>query len=83
VPKSTAVAPVNPPPVMVTGVPPLSGPLAGATLVTAGAALAMVVLVEAVPVMAPAVSATFAVTALAAAGSTVRVMTAGAFWSLA
>ena len=38
VPKSTAVAPVNPVPVIVTGVPPAAGPLFGLTPVTVGAA---------------------------------------------
>jgi len=35
-PKLTAVAPVNPVPVMVTGVPPVLGPEPGLRLVTAG-----------------------------------------------
>ena len=35
-PNMTAVAPVNPVPVMVTTVPPVTGPLAGVRLVTAG-----------------------------------------------
>src|SRR6478735_9103093 len=38
-PKLTAVAPVNPVPVIVTDVPPAAGPLVGLTLVTVGAAL--------------------------------------------
>ena len=38
-PKVTAVAPVKPVPVIVTEVPPVSGPDAGATLVTVGAAI--------------------------------------------
>ena len=38
VPKSTAVAPVNPVPVIVTRVPPAAGPLFGLTPVTVGAA---------------------------------------------
>ena len=38
VPKSTAVAPVKPVPVIVTDVPPLVGPAAGLMPVTAGAA---------------------------------------------
>ena len=38
VPKSTAVAPVKPVPVIVTRVPPASGPLVGLRPVTAGAA---------------------------------------------
>ena len=38
VPKSTAVAPVKPVPVIVTDVPPAAGPAAGLTPVTAGAA---------------------------------------------
>ena len=38
VPKFTAVAPVKPVPVIVTGVPPASGPLVGLMPVTAGAA---------------------------------------------
>ena len=38
VPKLTAVAPVNPVPVIVTGVPPAAGPLAGLMPVTTGAA---------------------------------------------
>src|SRR5580704_11730414 len=37
-PKSTAVAPVNPVPVIVTVVPPADGPLSGLTPVTVGAA---------------------------------------------
>ena len=37
VPKSTAVAPVKPVPVIVTDVPPATGPLVGLTAVTAGA----------------------------------------------
>ncbi len=37
-PKSTAVAPVNPVPVMVTDVPPAAGPVFGLTAVTVGAA---------------------------------------------
>jgi hypothetical protein len=36
-PKSTAVAPVKPVPVIVTLVPPAVGPLLGLTLVTVGA----------------------------------------------
>ena len=36
-PKFTAVAPVNPVPVIVTDVPPAAGPLLGVTLVTVGA----------------------------------------------
>jgi hypothetical protein len=36
VPKSTALAPVNPVPVMVTAVPPAGGPVAGETEVTVG-----------------------------------------------
>ena len=39
VPKSTAVAPVSPVPVIVTGVPPAYGPLVGARAVTVGAAM--------------------------------------------
>ena len=39
VPKSTAVAPVNPEPVIVTVVPPAVGPLFGLTPVTVGAAV--------------------------------------------
>jgi hypothetical protein len=35
-PKSTAIAPLKPEPVMVTAVAPLEGPLGGETLVTAG-----------------------------------------------
>jgi hypothetical protein len=35
-PKSTAIVPLKPEPVMVTAVPPLEGPLGGETLVTAG-----------------------------------------------
>ena len=35
-PKSTAVAPVNPLPLIVTVAPPVVGPLAGLTLVTTG-----------------------------------------------
>ena len=38
VPKSTAVTPVKPNPVIVTNVPPLAGPNVGLTLVTVGAA---------------------------------------------
>ena len=38
-PKSTSVAPVKPEPVMVTLVPPASGPLVGLTAVTAGTVL--------------------------------------------
>ena len=38
VPKSTAVAPVKPVPVIVTEVPPAVGPVVGLRLVTAGAA---------------------------------------------
>ena len=38
VPKSTAVAPVKPVPVIVTSVPPSVGPLVGLTPVTVGAA---------------------------------------------
>ena len=38
VPKSTAVAPVKPVPVIVTGVPPASEPLVGVRPVTVGAA---------------------------------------------
>ena len=38
VPKSTAVAPVKPVPVIVTEVPPVKGPAAGLTPVTVGAA---------------------------------------------
>lgn len=34
--KSTAVAPVNPEPVMVTGIPPVVYPVAGVTLATIG-----------------------------------------------
>jgi hypothetical protein len=37
----TAVAPVNPVPVIVIEVPPASGPLAGETLVTVGTAAAV------------------------------------------
>jgi hypothetical protein len=37
-PKSTALAPVKPVPVMVTGVPPAIGPALGATELTVGAA---------------------------------------------
>jgi hypothetical protein len=37
-PKLTAVAPVNPVPVMVTDVPPASGPALGRIAVTVGAA---------------------------------------------
>ena len=37
-PKLTAVAPVKPVPVMVTEVPPASGPAVGLTAVTVGAA---------------------------------------------
>ena len=37
-PKVTAVAPSNPVPVMVTVVPPLTGPLGGLTAVMVGAA---------------------------------------------
>ena len=37
VPKSTAVAPVKPVPVIVTGVPPATGPLVGLMPVTVGA----------------------------------------------
>ena len=40
VPKSTAVAPVKPVPVIVTKVPPAAGPLVGLMPVTAGAAAA-------------------------------------------
>ena len=40
VPKSTAVAPVNPVPVIVTKVPPAAGPLVGLMPVTVGAAAA-------------------------------------------
>ena len=40
VPKSTAVAPVNPVPVIVTAVPPAAGPLFGLMPVTVGAAAA-------------------------------------------
>jgi hypothetical protein len=36
-PNVTAVAPVNPVPVIVTLVPPVAGPEVGATLVTVGA----------------------------------------------
>jgi hypothetical protein len=36
-PKFTAVAPLNPVPLMVTDVPPDGGPVAGLTLVTTGA----------------------------------------------
>ena len=36
-PKLTALAPVNPVPVIVTDVPPVDGPLSGLTLVTVGA----------------------------------------------
>ena len=36
-PKSTAVAPVKPVPVIVTDVPPATGPLVGLTPVTVGA----------------------------------------------
>lgn len=35
-PNQTVVAPVNPPPLTVTDVPPVGGPLAGATADTAG-----------------------------------------------
>ena len=38
-PKSTAVAPVNPVPVIVTGVPPAVEPVAGLKPVTVGAAV--------------------------------------------
>jgi hypothetical protein len=38
-PKSTAVAPVNPVPVIVTVVPPAAGPYVGATDVTVGAGM--------------------------------------------
>ena len=38
VPKSTAVAPLKPVPVIVTDVPPADGPAAGLTAVTVGAA---------------------------------------------
>ena len=38
VPKSTAVAPVKPVPVIVTNVPPAAGPLVGLRPVTVGAA---------------------------------------------
>ena len=38
-PKSTAVAPVKPVPVIVTGVPPAVGPLVGLKAVTAGATM--------------------------------------------
>ena len=41
VPKSTAVAPVKPVPVIVTGVPPAVVPLVGLRPVTAGAAAAV------------------------------------------
>ena len=43
VPKSTAVAPVNPVPVIVTRVPPVVGPLVGLRPVTVGAATAVYV----------------------------------------
>jgi len=36
-PKSTVVAPENPVPLIVTGIPPVLGPEEGLTLVTAGA----------------------------------------------
>ena len=39
VPKSTAVAPVKPVPVIVTLVPPAAGPAVGLTPVTVGAAM--------------------------------------------
>ena len=39
-PKATAVVPVKPLPVIVTEVPPVGGPLLGATLVTLGATIA-------------------------------------------
>ena len=41
VPKSTAVAPVKPVPVIVTRVPPAAGPLFGLMPVTVGAATAL------------------------------------------
>ena len=41
VPKSTAVAPVKPVPVIVTRVPPAAGPLFGLIPVTVGAATAV------------------------------------------
>ena len=41
VPNFTAMAPVKPLPVMVTVVPPASGPLVGLTLVTIGPAVAV------------------------------------------
>ena len=41
VPKSTAVAPVKPVPVIVTNVPPADGPLVGLMPVTVGAATAV------------------------------------------
>ena len=43
VPKSTAVAPVKPVPVIVTNVPPAAGPLVGLRPVTVGAATAVYV----------------------------------------
>ena len=44
-PNVTAVAPVNAVPVMVTEVPPESGPVAGATDVTAGAIATLVLII--------------------------------------
>ena len=43
VPKSTAVAPVKPAPVIVTNVPPVVGPLVGLKPVTVGVATAVYV----------------------------------------
>ena len=57
VPKSTAVAVVNPVPVMVTEVPPVVGPEVGATEVTVGSAMNVNWSAEEVAEVPPAVVA--------------------------